>query len=284
MSEIELKLMKPGSVLLSAIGAGILAWWTGYLGDSNGGNEALNLNDKAFVDTTTHTTADSSSTFVNDDTSGTYLYGIDVSHWKVDEPEKFCNKTDSISFVIAKASEGESIQDDEYETNKAESDSCGFTFGAFHFFQSNVPVQAQVDNYMSVVKAFEADNFPPIIDVESSSDESATGIHTAQSKEQVQDSLLLMLSILQKTTGRIPIIYVRVSDVKDYLTDSTFANYPLWICDYQSTDQPEMPGPWAGTKWTLWQRTDKYAHEGDTLDLDQFNGNEETLRKFLKTY
>ncbi len=62
-----------------------------------------------------------------------------------------------------------------------------------------------------------------------------------------------------------------------------FGQYPLWVARYNATE-PLVPHPW--TKWTLWQYTDngngaEYGVESKNIDLNYFNGDEDSFRTFF---
>jgi lysozyme len=62
-----------------------------------------------------------------------------------------------------------------------------------------------------------------------------------------------------------------------------FKNKPLWIANYNVTS-PLVPGPW--TTWLFWQYTSsgdglRYGVESREIDLNYFNGDEQTFRNYF---
>jgi lysozyme len=56
----------------------------------------------------------------------------------------------------------------------------------------------------------------------------------------VRKTLLAFLVIIEKSTGRLPIIYTDANIGNSYL-DGSFKRYPLWIANYSNADAPSMP-------------------------------------------
>ncbi len=209
---------------------------------------------------------------------GDVLYGIDISADQENEILSIHKNTDSLSFIICKATGGITIQDPDFKLNWKQIHDKGFIAGAYHFYYSHDSPQAQVNNYLNEVGEFAATDLPPIVDFE------GYGIDTDQSLQEVQNSLKKVLELIQIRTGRTPIIYTNVSIGNKYLTDAEFAKYPLWIADYNGRSKPEMPGAWKDTEWVLWQQTSKYIINGDTNDLDLFNGDLQQFKDFINKY
>ncbi|MCG8574678.1 MAG: hypothetical protein MI810_07325 [Flavobacteriales bacterium] len=202
---------------------------------------------------------------------GAYAYGIDVSHWQGDEIRKTNQLSDSLSFIICKATEGITYVDPEFDSNKVFLDSSKYYSGYYHFYRCEDSPIAQAQFYVNQVKTFGDKVLPPIVDIENQSKGSAC---TAAD----MDSLLVFIQEVEKLTNYVPIIYTNSSFGKTNLTDSAFADYPLWVADY-SDSTPELFGGW--TTWTFWQMSDHYMLGNTKNDLDVFNGNESELKKFI---
>jgi len=123
--------------------------------------------------------------------------------------------------------------------------------------------------------AFKKSDIPPIIDFE------AGGIDESQSVEEVQSTLKVFINQLEKILERKPIIYTSVSTGNKYLNDSFFAEYKLWIANYNGEDSPDLPNAWKEEGWLIWQRSDTYKLDGVTDDLDEFNGSLIDFKAFI---
>lgn len=260
---------KKSIALLAA--TAVLTGCAGGAGNQTDGSESADTLTDTTSTETTETDSDSDSDEEN-------AYGVDLSSNQGTEIDDLYNGEDSVTFIIFRATDGITWQDPDFENNWATAHEKGFIVGAYHFYESDDDPQKQADNYINTVGPLAAMDFPPIVDFE------GAGIHPEQTAEEAANVLLELLQILEKETGRKPIVYAGVDKGNDYLTDPAFAEYPLWICDYQSTDEPRMPGAWSGTEWELWQQTDDYKLDGKSNDFDMFNGNTTALKNFIKTH
>jgi lysozyme len=184
-------------------------------------------------------------------------------------------ENDSLNFVICRSTEGITYTDPTFANNWKLCKEKGFIRGAYHFYRSDDDPSAQVDNFLNAIKGMEDSDLPPIIDFEEES------IASGSDKETVIEDLWKFIFLLEQKTGRTPIIYTDENIGNSYLTAARFANYPLWIADYNPGTEPRMPGAWKGMKWVLWQKTDKYMFENIQDDFDSFNGSMDDLKSFI---
>ncbi len=154
---------------------------------------------------------------------------------------------------------------------------AGILRGAYHFYESGDGPEAQADYFASVLEragGLEKGDLPPVLDFE----RATSGAN-----------VLKFLQRLEDKTGRTPIIYVNESFANSYLSDPAFASYPLWIAEYGVTS-PKVPRTWsaAGKTWTFWQNSESGTVPGvpgsGETDLDQFNGSESDLKRFIRQH
>ncbi len=199
--------------------------------------------------------------------------GIDVSIYQDNINWKKV-RASGIFFAFIKASEGATYRDANFRANWSASRSQGVMRGAYHFFRPNSSVAAQVENFLSAVGPFEPGDLPPVLDVEIPS---AWGA----SKKANADKVVAWLEAVEARTGMNPILYMSYYFAQDVLgSDPRLANYPLWVAAYGSSIDAPAPLP----RWTFWQYTDSgtvFGINGD-VDMNQFNGSLEQLRKFQK--
>jgi lysozyme len=201
--------------------------------------------------------------------------GIDISHYEGNQMNFIRRKTDSLAFIICKATEGINELDTSFKRNWAEIKAKKFIRGSYHFYHCYDDPVAQADYYLSVTGALVNPDFPPIVDVEEAS------IKNSCSKSDIIPNLLKMLQRLEQKTGRIPIIYTDNNIGNAYLNDASLARYPLWIAYYSTTaTNPKFPSAWRNNGWAIWQKTDSYPLTGITDDFDVFNGNLLQLLQF----
>lgn len=88
------------------------------------------------------------------------------------------------------------------------------------------------------------------------------------SKEEINRIGLAFVDELQRLTGILPMVYTDSYNAET-VWNRSFASYPLWLADYQGTDNPET-GVWSD--WQGFQYTDKGQVPGieGPVDLNYF--------------
>ncbi|MFD0963120.1 GH25 family lysozyme [Pseudofulvibacter geojedonensis] len=205
-----------------------------------------------------------------------FVYGIDVSKYQGDEIGFLSKKSDSLSFVICKATEGITYIDPDFKHNWNMISEKKFIRGAYHFYRSNDDPKAQAKNFIQALASIEKTDLPPIIDFEEG------GIDQTQSVEQVQSTLLVFINAVEKALNRKVIIYTDINTGNKYLNKSLFATYPLWIANYNNKSQPDLPIAWKKNNWILWQKTASYKIGTNLNDFDVFNGSLSDLKGFIE--
>jgi lysozyme len=203
------------------------------------------------------------------------VYGIDISKYQGNEINQLNKQTDPLSFIICKATEGVTYTDPDFSTNWSTIQSKGYVRGAYHFYHCDDSPEQQVEHYLAVIGTLLTTDFPPIVDFEELS------IDQGINKATIQPNLLQFLTLLEQKTGRKPLLYTDNNTANTYLTDTAFANYNLWIADYNSTIT--LPTVWKSKTWTLWQKSENYNLEGNTNDYDVFNGDNDAFIKFIQS-
>src|SRR5689334_2438969 len=149
--------------------------------------------------------------------------GIDISHHqgKISWEEL---KTEDISFVIIKATEGQDYKDPRFIENWNNSKRTGYKTGAYHFYRLCKDGKAQAENFIATVPD-EPDNLPPAIDLEFGGN-----CDTQKTHEQIIQEVTEFLQLLELHYKKKPIIYVTHDFYDEYLVDN-FKNYSIWIRD-----------------------------------------------------
>lgn len=181
-----------------------------------------------------------------------------------------------LRFAFVKASEGKSFQAETFQAKWHDSMAAGLLRGAYHFFRPSRTGEEQAVNFLQALQAaggMTADDLPPVLDIET-----RDGINAAE----IRKRCLVWLEKVETATGRKPLIYTGSSFGKDVLgPDGRFAEYPLWVAHY-TAGQPSIPQRWSTC--ACWQYTDKGRVKGIAggVDLNWFNGDEDTLQKFIR--
>jgi lysozyme len=166
---------------------------------------------------------------------------IDVSMWQrdINYPQV---KASGIKTVIAKATQGEGINDGYYLHNKIMAKQAGLPFGSYHFTDWDASPSAQAEKYLNVAQP--ADDELMCLDWEWAGPRKALW-NAAQGEE--------FLRYIYAKTGRYSMIYGGI-DVENMCSNSPsaafFAQHRLWHAQYEAHFNT---GPiWKNQPW-LWQ-------------------------------
>jgi len=202
----------------------------------------------------------------------TTVRGVDVSQWQDTIDWDRVAATD-IRFAYIRIGDGLG-GDSRFARNWSEARRVGVRRGAYHFFRPNLDGGAQADHFLATVAAaggYEADDLPPMIDIE------ATG---GQSAATITSRMRTWMDRVEDATGKRPIIYSGAYFWEDNGLGSGFASYPLWTAHWTSAACPYVASPWSA--WTIWQYSSTGSVSGISgdVDLDRFAGDEAALAAF----
>ena len=102
------------------------------------------------------------------------VFGLDVSHFQRGLSLAAVRRQ-GYGFVIAKATQGQGVQDAEFHTFRKEAESLGMLFAAYHFLHSDSSARAQADNLAERLNG--RTNIPIMIDCEPTKGSSPTLAH-----------------------------------------------------------------------------------------------------------
>lgn len=206
------------------------------------------------------------------------LFGIDVSRYQgtVDWTKV---KAAGVKYAFIKATEGRTWVDPMFARNWRELKEKGIPRGAYHFYRTDVPLQAQIDNFCNTVGSLEAGDLPPVLDVE------VPSVWNHLSVKQRVDLCNGWMRGVEAKLGVKPIIYLSSSFATDVLKgDPSLAAYLLWVAHYTAQPNPRVPAPWS--TWTFWQYSESGTVDGinDTkVDMNHFNGSAADLDRIKVT-
>jgi len=201
-----------------------------------------------------------------------YIQGIDVSHHNgVIDWARVASDASKPQFVYLKATEGRSMADSQYNSNRAGAKVQGLLCGAYHFFVPSVAVEQQVTNFCQAVGSVKGE-LPAMLDIES--DGLAQPAYAAAVTQWLQQ--------VSAKLGYTPAIYTNASFWRDKLGSfAPFQQYPLWIAHYTGAPQPNLP-PGAGG-YTFWQYSDEGKVSGiaGAVDVNRFRGTPDQLKMLV---
>lgn len=220
--------------------------------------------------------------------------GVDVSHW-TGTNDWVRMKTNGVMFGIFKATDFIKATTIGFVDSKAIENwngtkNAGVINGGYHWLQPRVDPTLQARFYLDKFYSKYPTDLPPILDFEDND-----MISTSDYLWRAQ----IWLDIVEKETGRIPIVYSSPGFMARFDKTKTgfLSKYPLWVAHYIQRTYPTTPAPWAN--WTMWQYSDRghypYYLYGDSgayglnwgagssrLDMNWFNGTYEDLLAFCK--
>jgi MYXO-CTERM domain-containing protein len=205
---------------------------------------------------------------------GPTVEGVDVSTYEgtIDWSEVAAS---GVVYTFVRVSDGLDFPDDTFATNWAGSRSAGVIHGAYQFFEPDQDPIAQADMVLAKMGTFEADDLPPVIDVEVTDGLSASAVHTA---------VQAWVDHVAAAIGRPPIIYVGAYFWDDDVGGYDDTSSPLWHAQYTTATCPTIADPW--TTWAFWQYTDTGTIAGipgaaANTDVDRWNGDLASFTAFL---
>lgn len=195
------------------------------------------------------------------------IIGVDISKYQgtVDFQKA---KASGIKYVFIRATEGNTYQDANFESNYASARAVGLAIGVYHFYETNDEPLSQLENFKSIVSLRSGD-LPPVIDIEK--------LHK-RNKSNLIENIRTFLNGLESHYGAKPILYSGHNFSNEHLTQ--FGDYPLWLAEYE-VDEPQLPAGWSS--WTFWQWSQSSTIGGinGQVDADRFNGDELSFSKLL---
>ena len=180
--------------------------------------------------------------------------GIDISHHQGDIDCKKVKKAQpNLAFVYVKCSEGKSYVDPKFKVNAKGASAQGYKVGAYHYFRMTSSVHDQFKNFKAQMDAVHIDLIP-MVDVERDD---------GKSRKELQDSLQVLLNLLETEYGKRPMIYGTNRSYNE-LCAPEFSHYPLYIGRY-GKNKPVVTGP---SHCTIWQYTENARIPGIPKPVD----------------
>ncbi len=200
---------------------------------------------------------------------GATVPGVDVSEFQgtINWPAV---KQAGNAFGIARISDSLSRADPTFATNWNGIKAAGMIRGGYQFFRPSQSASAQAQRVIDAVGRLGPGDLPAILDAEERS---------GRSDAEIIAGMRTWLDLVEKGTGKRPIIYTAAFFWSTLSGASEFAAYPLWVANYQVTC-PFVPSTW--NKWLMWQTGDTGRVPGiaGNTDTNVFNGTLADLQAF----
>jgi GH25 family lysozyme M1 (1,4-beta-N-acetylmuramidase) len=190
-----------------------------------------------------------------------------VSHW-----QGAINWTKVVAagkqFAIIKATDGRTMNDEMYATNRAGAKAAGLRTTAYHYARPDLSAGdalAEADHFVTVAKLGSGDLIPAL-DLEE---------HGGLTVAQLQAWVTTWLDRVAARTGVRPMIYTGPAFWSKYMGGTSTiaaANPTVWVAHW-GVSTPSVPASnWAGKGWTFWQTTSSGVVPGISgrVDLDWY--------------
>lgn len=203
---------------------------------------------------------------------GPTVKGIDVSKYQgtIDWTKVAAA---GVKFSFVRISDGTQSIDATFDTNWSGSRAAGIKHGAYQLFRASQDPIAQADILLDAIDhKLEADDLPPVIDVE---------LADGQTGAEIAAGVGAWLDHVRAAIGRDPIIYTGFYFWRDTVGAVDYTSSPLWHAQYTSDSCPEIAPPWQN--WAFWQYTDSGTVNGITggVDTNRFNGDDAAFAQLL---
>jgi lysozyme len=203
------------------------------------------------------------------DTRDDAIFGIDVSHYTQDGCKCQINwtaaPTDRVFFVYLKATQSTAFIDATFSPNwKTLQSFPNIRRGAYHFLSGDADPTAQAQHFLAKLGPLQPNDMPPCVDLEWDYRTVKGQQHDTWSDltpDQIIARVQTWLNVVEKATGRRPLIYTNAvwwgDRIKDATKFTTFHDYPIWIADYSPSGRgQEIPQVPDKQSWTIWQFTE----------------------------
>lgn len=199
------------------------------------------------------------------------ILGLDVSAWNPGTDWSTARSAGA-RFAYIKATEGTSYVSGEFKNDWPKTREAGVLRGAYHFFRPKADPTLQAQLFMKIAGVPDSDDLPPMFDWEVTD-----GVSPATQAARA----LTWLELVERASGKTPIIYTGPSFWSGLGNPSAFARFPLFIAHY-GVACPRIPATWG--RWTFWQRgVEPFPGAGSSkVDVDLFNGNVSDLLAFAR--
>ena len=202
---------------------------------------------------------------------GPMIPGIDVSKWQgtIDWAKV---RQAGVEFAFIRISDGTGYLDAKFPGNWAGARNQGILRGVYQFFRSDEDAIAQAEILLDAVATHGDGELPPVIDVETTDD---------QSPATIAAQVGAWIAHVEGVLGVKPIIYTGSYFWNGSVATDDFADYPLWIAHWTGAACPNLPTVWAD--WAVWQHSATGSVSGISgdVDLNRFNGTAETMRTLV---
>lgn len=177
-----------------------------------------------------------------------------------------------VSFVYIKSTQGTTIKSSYYHQDARDARRNGILCGAYHFFSLQTSGKDQAKYFLENTEILSSD-MPPVLDVEPTDE----AIEQAGGEEKLFADMRDWLTIVERATGKRPILYISQMFVKTHLRHAPdlCQTYPVWIARY-NVYRPDV-------RLLFWQLCCDGRVSGihGAVDINIFNGYQEQFDEYV---
>lgn len=198
------------------------------------------------------------------------VIGIDVSQYQSDIDWDALAASNEVEFAYIRVGNGLGT-DTKFARNWPAARRVGLKRGAYQYFRPGMDALEEAQHYLALIDdagGYLADDLPPMIDVETSDD---------QSSATIVEAVRIWVEYVEQETGMRPVIYTGSYFWDDNVGSDAFSDYHVWTPHYTDNPCPLTSSSWA--QWTIWQFTSTGRVTGieGNVDINRFNGTREEL-------
>lgn len=172
------------------------------------------------------------------------IYGIDASTFQRVIDWGAVKQSGKVQFAFARATDGSTYVDDQFERNHDVAKERGIPIGAYHFFRYGDDPVVQAKAFLEVTKG-RLGTLLPMIDVEEQSFASTPILADAIHK------ISAFVQVIEGISKRKMLLYTNYDTWQRFMQNTdAFAGHPLWLAQTESPDDG-LFGGWSD--WMLWQ-------------------------------
>lgn len=202
------------------------------------------------------------------------IQGIDISRWQGNIDWQAVRSAGT-RFAFIKATEGGDHIDPKFLDNWNGAKAAGVPRGAYHFVYWCRPAHEQVQWFVQHIPN-DPDALPPVLDVEWNSHSKTCPRRIP--KEQALEKIRMMLTELERHTGKRPVIYTDIPFHEEVL-EGELNDYVYWI--RSTANEPSVR--YRNRDWGFWQFTTTGRVPGisGNVDRNAFFGGEREWQQFI---
>ena len=152
------------------------------------------------------------------------VHGIDVSHHQGLITWSRLPRQ-GVRFAYLKASEGGDLRDPMFRAAARQARAAGLAIGAYHYFTLCRPGAVQAANFLDALEGSAVD-LPPAIDLEHEGN-----CRGGVAPQPFERELGVFIAMVERRTGRAPILYTTRDFHRGYLAGSGLRDRPIWMRD-----------------------------------------------------